>query len=93
MQVIDLFGQFINHKAKEVYQRSLRSIRLPETLTRVFEDKPASAITRNDAEKFSEWLTKIAPITLKERLTLLNSCWQWGIKEGILEISTRGLSW
>jgi len=62
MQVIDLFGQFINHKAK-VYQRSLEVSGYPETL-RVFEDKPASAITRNDAEKFSEWLsTKIAPIT------------------------------
>ncbi len=48
--------------------------------------KSASAIALNDAEKFSAWLsTKIAPITLKERLTLLNSCWQWGIKEGILE--------
>jgi integrase len=87
MQVIDLFGQFINHKAKEVYQRSLEKYQATlKHLQEFFEDKPASAITRNDAEKFSEWLsTKIAPITLKERLTLLNSCWQWGIKEGILE--------
>jgi len=57
MQVIDLFGQFINHKLKRSLPRSLRVSGYPETLTRVFEDKPASAITRNDAEKFSEWLS------------------------------------
>lgn len=86
-QAIDLFGQFINHKAKEVYQRSLEKYQATlKHLQEFFKDKPASAIAFNDAEKFSVWLsTKVAPITLKERLTLLNSCWQWGIKEGIVE--------
>jgi integrase len=28
---------------------------------------------------------KFAPITLKERLTLLSACWQWGIEQGVVE--------
>lgn len=87
VSVLNLFRRFTEEKAKSVYQRSLEKYHATlKHLQEFFEDKPASTIFLNDAEKFSAWLsTKIAPITLKERLTLLNSCWQWGIKEGIVE--------
>jgi integrase len=46
-----------------------------------FRTKLAKQITATEVEKFQEWLGKqIAPVTLRERITLLNACWDWAIQ-------------
>ena len=40
-------------------------------------------VTEDDACQFRDWLLKrIAPVTVKERIGLLQASWQWGMKKG-----------
>ncbi|WP_299492250.1 DUF3596 domain-containing protein [Acaryochloris sp. IP29b_bin.137] len=74
---VALSQQYTDYKAAELYQRSLEKYNAAQTyLRRYFKDKPASAISEREAKQFTDWLAqKLAPITAKERLTLVKACW------------------
>lgn len=51
-------------------------------LQEFYRDRPAS--TKN-ADEFIHWLLEnLEAVTAKERLGLLNACWEWGIKENLV---------
>ncbi|WP_019501284.1 tyrosine-type recombinase/integrase [Pseudanabaena sp. PCC 6802] len=87
LKTVELFEKFMQEKAKSVYQRSLEKYKATlGYLRQYFKEKQADAISVALAEQFLEWLcSKISPVTAKERLTLINACWEWGINEEIIE--------
>ena len=86
VSAVALFQKFMDYKAAEIYQRSLEKYKATQTyLQQYFKDKPASAISDREAEQFTEWLVQeIAPITAKERLTLINACWAWALQKELV---------
>ncbi|NET36316.1 MAG: tyrosine-type recombinase/integrase [Cyanothece sp. SIO1E1] len=84
IKVTELFEKFIRHKTKHVHKRTLEKYNaLLGYLHQFFRDKSVVDVNATNAEKFKEWLAKkLAPITLRERITLLNAGWKWGIKQG-----------
>jgi integrase len=84
MPILYLFSRFMSDKEKSLYLRSLEKYACTlKNIQDFFKEKAASGIEVEDAERFSQWLApQIAPITLKKRVTLLRSCWQWGIQQG-----------
>jgi len=83
LSVVELFQKFTDHKAKQIYDQSLTKYRaLQGYLAQFFRNKTVAQVTEDDAEKFKEWLAqRLQPVTLRERLTLLKSCWSWGIQK------------
>lgn len=80
--VAELFEQFTAHRRKDLYPQSLaKYVGLQGYLAAFFKVKPAHQVSVADAEKFRDWLAKkVAPITLRERLSLLKACWKWAIQ-------------
>lgn len=87
IKVAELFQKFINHKTKRVYQQTLAKYQaLLGHLNQFFREKPTALVGEAEAEKFKSWLAdRLAPITVRERVTLLRACWNWGIKHKLVE--------
>lgn len=80
---VNLFEQFIDHKAKKLQPRSLEKYR--GLLVWLSESCGDRAMSAKGAESFIEWLLEnLKPATAKERLSLLKAAWEWGIKEGLV---------
>lgn len=84
---VTLFERFTQSKAKCLASPTLaKYAAITGYFARYFKEKPASAITVEDAEAFTDWLiTQIKPITAKDRLSLIKACWQWGIEQDLIE--------
>ncbi|MEO1209907.1 MAG: tyrosine-type recombinase/integrase [Cyanobacteria bacterium J06638_20] len=84
----ELFQSFMNWKAKRVYARTLEKYEgLRIKLKDYFKNKAARAIKERDAEKFQAWLIDdqdLALLTVKERIGLLNACWNWAARDGMV---------
>ncbi|MFG6097357.1 tyrosine-type recombinase/integrase [Leptothoe sp. ISB3NOV94-8A] len=80
---VSLFKKFIEFKTKTLQPRSLDKYR--GLLNWLIEFSGDRSINSNDAEVFLDWLgDNLKPITLKERLSLLNAAWEWGIKQKLV---------
>jgi len=79
----ELFEKFMERRSRLVDDRSLAKYKgLLAKLENHFGSKAAIAITESDAQKLCEKLAeKIQPITLRERISLIKACWDWGIKQ------------
>lgn len=84
--VVALFEQFAEFKRKQLDPASLdKYIGLQGHLKQFFREQRAVQITEDKAFQFRDKLLKtLAPITVRERLTMLRSCWQWGIKRRLI---------
>ena len=50
-----------------------------------FGNKNAIAVTENVAESFRDYLAKkLEPVTVRERIVLMNACWKWAQKKKLL---------
>jgi integrase len=87
ISAVALFEQFTQNKAKHLASPTLVKYgAITSYLRQYFKDKPAGAIATEDAEAFTSWLiTRIEPITAKDRLALLKACWHWGIDQDLVE--------
>ncbi len=87
LTAVELFDRFKHHKGKGLYKRSLEKYNsILGYFGEYFKDRASDRVNVVLAENFTTWLgTKLAPRTIKERLTLINACWEWGIKEGLVE--------
>jgi integrase len=86
IKVPDLLEKFIQYKQKVLFSRSLDKYKaLKKPLTEFFEGRSAASINEDKADEFRLWLSKsLAPATQKERLTSLNACWTWAIKQKLV---------
>lgn len=87
-QLIDRFVQY-KEKMSQCSKAALSKYKgLRTRLEQYFEDKPADRIKETDAQGFIQWLSeciKLKPVTLRERLSILRACWQWGIEQELIE--------
>lgn len=83
MGAAELFGRFIEYKARTLHTQSLNKYRsLVVWLKDVFGDGPA---TPQDAGRFIDRLLEnMEPVTAKERLVLLQAAWKWGERQGLV---------
>lgn len=86
VSVVELFEQFTEFKRKQLDPASLdKYLGLMGRLKQFFRVQKAVQVTEDKAFQFRDSLLKnLAPITVRERLTLLRSCWQWGIKRKLV---------
>ncbi|MFB2970426.1 tyrosine-type recombinase/integrase [Aerosakkonema sp. BLCC-F183] len=86
ISVVELFEKFMERRSRQIYDRSLAKYKgLLGKLQNHFGNKAAIGIGEKEAEKFIHKLaTKIAAITLRERIALLRACWNWGIKQKLV---------
>lgn len=93
----ELFQQFMEYKAQSLHPRSLDRYKTTlkylhqfyyreDAMRKLLAAQNAIAIGESHAEQFNAWLkTKNAERARKERLILLNACWNWGKTKGIVE--------
>jgi integrase len=86
VKVTEVFKQFAVHRGKAIFESSqVKYKALARSLQDFFADQTASSVDEAKADQFRLWLSqKLAPVTLKERLTLMNSCWQWATDHHIV---------
>lgn len=84
--VVELFEKWLSHKAKQVEELSLEKMRsFTGHLEQFFRRKDAALLSEDDAFKFRDWLLKRnAPITVRERIGWLRSCWKWAIRRTLV---------
>lgn len=89
ISVVELFEKFTEYKRKQLDVRSLEKyLGLQGHLRQFFREQKASDVTEDRGFQFRDWLSKkLAPITVRERLSMLRSCWQWGIKRGLVQVN------
>lgn len=87
VSIVKLFQQFTQEKAKGVYPRTLEKYRATlNYLSEYFQNKPVELVDIPTAELFTNWLSeRNRSRMLKERLGLLNACWIWAQKQGLVE--------
>jgi len=50
-----------------------------------FNNKTTISVSESFAEKFRDWLAeKLEPVTVRERIVLMNACWVWGLKKKLV---------
>ena len=88
--VIDLFNKFNQHKAKKVAPTTLDKYRaLLNCLEQYFKNCSVAEVNIDKAEKFADWYSvqNLTKGVIKERLGLLNACWEWAIEQALVEIN------
>ncbi len=90
ISAVNLFRLFTEEKAKQAYQRSLEKYRATinyladNYLAEYFQDKSAQ-VTESAAKEFAQWLSdRHGQLVLKERISLLKACWEWGQKKELV---------
>jgi integrase len=86
ISVVSLFDQFTEFKRKQLDPASLdKYVGLMGHLKQFFREQKAVQVGEDKAFQFRDkLLKKLAPITVRERLTMLRSCWQWGVKRRLV---------
>ncbi|MEM9908429.1 MAG: tyrosine-type recombinase/integrase [Cyanobacteria bacterium P01_D01_bin.44] len=86
LTVVELFEKYCAHKRRQVGQLSMDKYRGATThLERYFRKRQASALTERDCFDFRDHLlTQLAPITVRERLGLLRSAWDWAMQRKLV---------
>lgn len=81
VSVVQLFEDFAAWKGSRVYRRTLEKYQgLSSLLHEHFRNRSAQTISELDAMKFKDaLLDRLASSTTKERIGLLNACWEWAI--------------
>jgi integrase len=74
------------YKQKALYTRSLDKFKaLGTPVTSFFGTKAAAKVDETAADQFRLKLAeRLAPATQRERLTTLNACWNWAVKQKLL---------
>ena len=86
ISVVDLLAKFTTYKKKALDDRSLDKFKaLNQPVAAFFGKRAAVSVDDDAADKFRLKLaTRLAPATQRERLTTLNACWNWAVKQKLL---------
>jgi len=87
LTVVDVLEKFIEFKRKTVDPRSLEKyIALQNYVRAFFKTQNAERLSEDRAFQFRDHLCqKLEPITVRERLSLMRSCWRWAIKRKLVQ--------
>lgn len=86
ISVSELFDQFVEHKRRAISIGGLaKYIGLQKHVSVFFQNKTSISVTETVAENFRDWLAqKLEPVTVRERIVLINACWKWACKKKLV---------
>ena len=87
LSVVQLFEKYIEYKRRTLPDpRSLEKYRgLLGHLNKYFKTRSSTSLDESRAFEFRDWLLKkLKPLTVRERIGLLRSCWNWAIQKKLL---------
>ncbi len=86
ISVSELFDQFVEYKRRSISSGGLNKyLALQKHVSVFFKNKTAISVSESFAEKFRDWLAeKLEPVTVRERIVLMNACWVWGLKKKLV---------
>ncbi|MEG3988929.1 tyrosine-type recombinase/integrase [Microcoleus sp. S28C3] len=86
ISVSDLFHQFIEYKRRKVEPSTFaKYLGLEKHVSAFFKNKSTISVSETVAEKFRDWLAqKLEPGTVRERIIMLNACWEWARKKKLV---------
>ncbi len=86
--VTELFDRFLAYKQRQVTDRTFtKYIGLQKHVSAFFGNKTTVSVTETVSENFRSWLLvdrKLSPITVRERIVMMNACWEWAIKKKLV---------
>jgi integrase len=82
----ELMERFTDSKRSSLDTQTLTKYKIiADHLSEVFKNKLAHDINEAHAQKFKQFLLeRQKPITVRDRLSVLKSCWNWAIKQKML---------
>lgn len=88
LSMLDLLNRFIEVKRRQVAKETLSKFNaLQEPVAAFFGSQPAIGVNDDRADLFRVYLVqdrKLKSATVKDRLTILNACWKWGVKQELV---------
>ena len=86
ISVSKLFDQFVEYKRRSISIGGLNKyLALQKHVSVFFNNKTTISVSESFAEKFRDWLAeKLEPVTVRERIVLMNACWVWGLKKKLV---------
>ncbi|MEG4596020.1 tyrosine-type recombinase/integrase [Microcoleus sp. F8_C2] len=86
ISVSELFDQFVEYKRRSISIGGLtKYLALQKHVSVFFNNKTTISVSESVAEKFRDWLAeKLEPVTVRERIVLMNACWGWGLKKKLV---------
>ncbi|MGB8690843.1 MAG: tyrosine-type recombinase/integrase [Microcoleus sp.] len=86
ISVTELFDRFIDYKKRTISIGGFAKYKgLQKHVETFFRNKNAIAVSETVAEDFRDWLAqKLQPVTVRERIVLMNACWEWGQKKKLV---------
>ena len=86
ISVTELFDRFVEHKKRTILIGGFAKYKgLQNHVSVFFGNKNAIAVTETVAENFRDYLTKkLEPVTVRERVVLMNACWEWAQKKKLV---------
>src|SRR6476469_729197 len=92
ISVSDLFHQFIEYKRRKIEPATFaKYLGLEKHVSAFFKNKSTISVSESVAEKFRDWLLSgvgegrsLEPVTLRERIVMMNACWEWAQKKKLV---------
>ncbi|MDQ2096806.1 MAG: tyrosine-type recombinase/integrase [Tychonema bourrellyi B0820] len=86
ISVTELFDRFIDYKKRTISIGGFAKYQgLQKHVSVFFGNKNAIAVTETVSENFRDYLAqKLEPVTVRERIVLMNACWEWGQKKKLV---------
>ncbi|MEG5036204.1 tyrosine-type recombinase/integrase [Microcoleus sp. AT3-D2] len=86
ISVSELFDQFVDYKRRTISIGGLNKyLALQKHVSEFFKSKTAISVSETMGMKFKEFLSqKLEPVTVRERIVLVNACWEWALKKKLI---------
>lgn len=88
VSAVDLFDRFMEHKAQSLATGTMVKYQALAGKVRVYLGEQSAALNDGTARIFKARLqNEQAPVTLKGNLSIINACWIWGLKQGLVSVN------
>lgn len=88
LTVVELFDRFKDYKQRNLSPKTFAKYTgLHKYVSEFFGNKSVFSVTETLVEKFCDWLSdRLEPVTIRERLAMMQACWIWGMKKKLFPI-------
>jgi integrase len=82
---VELFDRFTSHREKGVIERTLEKYSAVAAKVAEYFGERLADVDADSADDFRSWLAeRLAPVSMKEYLALVCTCWDWGMKHDLI---------
>jgi integrase len=86
ISVSELFDHFVEYKRRKIENGTFaKYTAFQKHVSVFFKNKTSLSVSETVAENFRDWLAqKLEPITVRERIVMMNACWEWAQKKKLV---------